>query len=295
MARQFVERLARQRGVELPKGDMFSDSAVKSAKAKTATPKKGQPAPEPPKPAASALPAPRLIRTVKPPAPAAAPGDTAAAGEEAVAHVAEVAPPPSRWPSRRAEPLATAAAAEPAMEAPGRRAGTRTGGRLWSQTPRRPRPPPAACCHRASGFASRSRGRPCHRRVRWPRPSGRRPSRRRGSSRRRRHARRRRRPVRGRPTAPLGRTAARPPRWAVPGRCRRSPSGPGRACRRAPGSIRSGPACPRARPWARVRAEHSGRPAGQLAPAATTRRAPRSRRRPSRCRRSAGRSRSPRA
>ena len=41
VARQFVERLARQRGMELPKGDMFSDSAVKSAKAKTATPKKG--------------------------------------------------------------------------------------------------------------------------------------------------------------------------------------------------------------------------------------------------------------
>ena len=52
VARQFVERLARQRGIELPKGDMFSDAAVKSAKAKTAAPKKGQPAPEPPKPAA---------------------------------------------------------------------------------------------------------------------------------------------------------------------------------------------------------------------------------------------------
>ncbi len=66
VARQFVERLARQRGVELPKGDMFSDAAVKSAKAKTVAPKKGQPAPEPPKPTAPALPPPRLIRTVKP-------------------------------------------------------------------------------------------------------------------------------------------------------------------------------------------------------------------------------------
>ena len=53
VARQFVERLARQRGIELPKGDMFSDAAVKSARARTAAaPKKGQPAPEPPKPAA---------------------------------------------------------------------------------------------------------------------------------------------------------------------------------------------------------------------------------------------------
>ena len=31
VARQFVERLARQRGIELPKGDMFSDAAVKAA------------------------------------------------------------------------------------------------------------------------------------------------------------------------------------------------------------------------------------------------------------------------
>ena len=71
VARQFVERLARQRGIELPKGDMFSDAAVKSAKAKTAAPKKGHAAPEPPKPAAPSLPAPRLIRTVRPPTPAA--------------------------------------------------------------------------------------------------------------------------------------------------------------------------------------------------------------------------------
>ena len=46
---------ARQRGIELPKGDMFSDAAVKYAKAKTAAPKKGQ-APEPPKPRRPARP-----------------------------------------------------------------------------------------------------------------------------------------------------------------------------------------------------------------------------------------------
>ncbi|MFN7979974.1 MAG: translation initiation factor IF-2 [Vicinamibacterales bacterium] len=70
VARQFVERLARQRGVELPKGDIFSDTAVKAAKAKTAAAtKKGAPAPEPPKPTAAPLPPPRLIRTVKPPTP----------------------------------------------------------------------------------------------------------------------------------------------------------------------------------------------------------------------------------
>src|SRR5919106_2196921 len=69
VARQFVERLARQRGIELPKGDIFSEQAVKSAK-KPGTGKKGA-APEPPKPAAPSLPPPRLIKTVRPPAPPA--------------------------------------------------------------------------------------------------------------------------------------------------------------------------------------------------------------------------------
>ena len=34
VARQFVERQAKQRGIELPKGDIFSEQAVKSAKGK---------------------------------------------------------------------------------------------------------------------------------------------------------------------------------------------------------------------------------------------------------------------
>ena len=36
VARQFVERLAKQRGIELPKGDIFSEQAVKSAKGRAA-------------------------------------------------------------------------------------------------------------------------------------------------------------------------------------------------------------------------------------------------------------------
>jgi translation initiation factor IF-2 len=69
VARQFVERLARQRGIELPKGDIFSEAAVKSArKASGATGRKGA-APEPAKPAAPALPPPRLIKTQRPPVP----------------------------------------------------------------------------------------------------------------------------------------------------------------------------------------------------------------------------------
>ncbi|MCC6991699.1 MAG: translation initiation factor IF-2, partial [Acidobacteria bacterium] len=97
VARQFVERLARQRGVELPKGDIFSETAVKSAKAKTASAKKGQ-APEPPKPTGPPLPPPRLIRTVRPPS-ADAPGHDAhapMAHAEPHEHAPAVeAPPPA--------------------------------------------------------------------------------------------------------------------------------------------------------------------------------------------------------
>ena len=87
VARQFVERLARQRGIELPKGDIFSESAVKSAKAKTASTKKGH-APEPPKPAGPSLPPPRLIRTMRPPS---APGQDAP-GHDAHAPMAQAEP-----------------------------------------------------------------------------------------------------------------------------------------------------------------------------------------------------------
>ena len=80
VARQFVERLARQRSIELPRGDIFSETAVKPSKGKAGVVKK---APEPPKPTGPPLPAPRLIRTVRPPtAPAEAhegPADDAAA------------------------------------------------------------------------------------------------------------------------------------------------------------------------------------------------------------------------
>ena len=54
VARQFVDRLAKQRGITLPKGDIFSEQAVK-AKPKMTQGKKGVAAtPEPVKPAATA-------------------------------------------------------------------------------------------------------------------------------------------------------------------------------------------------------------------------------------------------
>jgi translation initiation factor IF-2 len=65
VARQFVERLARQRNIQLPGGDMFAETPVIKGK-------KGGPvkkAPEPPKPVAPMLPPPRLVKTVKVPVP----------------------------------------------------------------------------------------------------------------------------------------------------------------------------------------------------------------------------------
>jgi len=63
VARQFVERQAKQRGIELPKGDIFSEQAHKAVKAKGAGPGKKPGAPvEPPKPAVPTLGPPRLVK-----------------------------------------------------------------------------------------------------------------------------------------------------------------------------------------------------------------------------------------
>jgi translation initiation factor IF-2 len=62
VGRQFVERLAKQRHISLPGGDMFAETPV--VKGKKGAPSKK--APEPIKPAAPALPPPRLVKTIKP-------------------------------------------------------------------------------------------------------------------------------------------------------------------------------------------------------------------------------------
>jgi translation initiation factor IF-2 len=67
VARQFVDRLARQRNIALPTGDIFAETPVVKGKKGGPPPKK---AAEPPKPAAPALPPPRLVKTAKPVAPA---------------------------------------------------------------------------------------------------------------------------------------------------------------------------------------------------------------------------------
>jgi len=126
VARQFVERLAKQKGITLPKGDMFSEQAVKQAKTglkgKAAPGKKGAaaPAPEPPKPAAPTLGPPRLIKKAKPVEPKP---EEAAAPVEAPAPRIE-APPVEAAPDSIAEapvseptPVQPAASAEPADSA----------------------------------------------------------------------------------------------------------------------------------------------------------------------------------
>src|SRR4051794_25791809 len=63
VGRQFVDRLARQRGVTLPSGDIFAERPAPPAAKKPAFGKKV----EPPKPPAPTLGPPRLVKTVRPP------------------------------------------------------------------------------------------------------------------------------------------------------------------------------------------------------------------------------------
>src|SRR5262245_32608667 len=99
VARQFVERLARQRGIVLPTGDMFAETPVVKGK----KPAQAKKAPEPPKPVAPALPPPRLVKTVKPvpvaPAPVVEPEAPAPElAEQPIAVVEAPAAPPTVSP-----------------------------------------------------------------------------------------------------------------------------------------------------------------------------------------------------
>src|SRR5687768_2963487 len=82
VARSFVERTARQRGITLPGGDMFAEHAAPAKPGAKKGPALKKPA-EPPKPAAPVLGPPRLVKTIKPAVPP---------GEEP--HATAVAPPP---------------------------------------------------------------------------------------------------------------------------------------------------------------------------------------------------------
>ncbi len=112
VARQFVERLARQRNITVPSSASFADAptAVRGRKPAAKTP-------EPQRPAAVALPPPRLVKTAK---PAAAPADPEA-------EHAAVAPTPVHEPTEVAHVLAGGARrrAGSAGAGVGRRAGRR--------------------------------------------------------------------------------------------------------------------------------------------------------------------------
>jgi translation initiation factor IF-2 len=116
VARQFVERHAKQRGIELPKGDIFSDQAVKSAKAKSTAQarKPGAPA-EPPKPAVPTLGPPRLVKKPTLVKPAAEPGLAPAASVTEVSAEA----PHVEAPTPPAAPVSSAPDVAPAAEATG--------------------------------------------------------------------------------------------------------------------------------------------------------------------------------
>ncbi len=109
VARQFVERLAKQRGITLPSGDIFAETGAhahhppsKPGAKKPAAAKKA----EPPRPAAPMLPPPRLVKTAKPAPAPAPPVDEAAPPAEAPAPADEA----------RFAPAAPEVAHEPAVE-----------------------------------------------------------------------------------------------------------------------------------------------------------------------------------
>jgi translation initiation factor IF-2 len=106
VARQFVERLARERGITLPGGDMFAEGPPIKGGIKKAAPsaKRSEPA----KPAAPTLAPPRLVKTVKPAAP---PVPAAPVAEEP--RVEEPPPPPVVE-----EPVEIPAVAAPVLEVP---------------------------------------------------------------------------------------------------------------------------------------------------------------------------------
>jgi translation initiation factor IF-2 len=132
VAREFVSRLARQRGLNVPSTASFADTP---APARGRKPGHGK-APEPVKPVAPALPPPRLVKTAKPvmpvsepveppPAPEAVlvppqapmvdtPFEPAARAEEPPAGVTETSYPSAAEPAAQVEePAISARAAEP--------------------------------------------------------------------------------------------------------------------------------------------------------------------------------------
>jgi translation initiation factor IF-2 len=115
VARQFVDRLAKQRNITLPTGDIFAETPV--VKGKKGTPAKK--AAEPVKPAAPVLPPPRLVKTVKPVvATPAAEAEPVAEPEPIVAEEPEEPAAPEPAPVVADTRHASAAPAAPKIDAP---------------------------------------------------------------------------------------------------------------------------------------------------------------------------------
>src|SRR5262245_55024401 len=109
VAREFVSRMARQRGLNVPSNASFADTPA-AAKGKKPAGK----APEPAKPAAPSLPPPRLVKSAKPPAPptepAVVPTPAPPAAPEAV--LVPAPPPPVEIATPEPEPVGAAPVAE---------------------------------------------------------------------------------------------------------------------------------------------------------------------------------------
>ena len=132
VAREFVSKQARQRGIKVPSNAALTDTSTPASRG---TLKKGAKAPEPAKPA-TPMPAPRLVKTAKPAAPAEAPGT---APEPAPA-IAEHPEPQPAAP----EPEAPAPAAVPAPAARARTSGLHVEVPVEApEPPRAPAPAPA--------------------------------------------------------------------------------------------------------------------------------------------------------
>jgi translation initiation factor IF-2 len=114
VAREFVSRMARQRGLTVPSNASYADSPAPVKGKKPG----GKPA-EPPKPAAPVLPPPRLVKSAKPAAPPVEPVEPAEPAPAAPAE-AVLVPPPMPQPIE-VEPVAEEAPAPavvPEPEAP---------------------------------------------------------------------------------------------------------------------------------------------------------------------------------
>jgi translation initiation factor IF-2 len=114
VARSFLERVARQRNISLPTGDIFADTPPPARGGKKAVPTKK--APEPVKPAAPVLGPPRLVRTIRPAAP---PLDATTPAAAPPPPAMEPEAPPAQVETPPAVSVAPAAVADvPSVEAP---------------------------------------------------------------------------------------------------------------------------------------------------------------------------------